>query len=847
MVAPILTRKFALLPKGTIKERNETIKSLRKQFIKFRDFQNLYTRFLVNLVRDTPSIVHNKPYEYPNFHLTITAEHRAEFTRLKEEGNLPSSETLPTSAKMRLRKYIYDFYSDPTAPSLNLSAFETESYRSLPLIERAKQNALQYPFYAVRNWIIRNERLKTIGHTLRELLTSKGSREIYYRKTKTHLMVKEASYTLERLLGGKGFHREFLGKFYAHTKANIFGEVDSPSYEYLSNHIGQFRNLLLKSKGLDRFLREELQRLRGDETAIEAALRGVLTPILLSYERKGTTPQDYFLSLFIRRLRARTTKLAKHRLRRGRALQGASLEVSLVNELFSDHTFKSLSDFKKVRARYLNNAHIEEAPEYALLSPSELIARVKDMVLEFLDGILSNPQIHPAKALFKPSFPGIRITSFDMEGFSAYYVRRLFYILKERILELFSRLGLVAPLKECLLTEISSICAALYDITSTPRFTKLTIPLTVTEYIYEPPDPSLQVRFGMEKRKGKEFTLSLSEKNRARFEAFYIPAFKTVRGIVKDNLRNPVLQLKGRKLLLCQPFATQTGIHTPEPTPPTHSSEGNTSSSGGAVEIGVDLGVKHFAVLSVMDKSLPKGSQELRRYYLGQKALYDMKFYDDTGTFHHLSVVQSQADGSTRSLEHLYHPTNIKGKLIRLRREHRHIQRLRSEYEARHPDDYWRRLKWYHRSKTESCLWDKLQRLNKDIIDRLSGLIVRIARFHGAACVRFEDLRWSKHQLKRRKGKFIAFWQTHWFHSQVQSMVAQGAARHGIRSVVVDAFMTSQRCAVCGRRGIRRATSTKLFHCLHCRSTVDADLNAARNIVQGAIVYVLSPSLPSLG
>jgi predicted RNA-binding Zn-ribbon protein involved in translation (DUF1610 family) len=64
----------------------------------------------------------------------------------------------------------------------------------------------------------------------------------------------------------------------------------------------------------------------------------------------------------------------------------------------------------------------------------------------------------------------------------------------------------------------------------------------------------------------------------------------------------------------------------------------------------------------------------------------------------------------------------------------------------------------------------------------------------------------------------------------------------GIRCVLVDAYKTSQKCAVCRREGIRASENTKLFHCPHCSSIVDADLNGARNITKSTIIKTISVS-----
>ena len=251
MHSAIITRKFALIPVGNKLVKSITINKIREQFIKFRDLENGYSQFLVGLVKSKPSIVHNQPWEYPNFHLTITKSHRTQFTALKEQEKISPEESLPADGKARIRKYFYDYFSDPTDLSKNLSRFTTTYRKQVQFIERANQNALQYPFYAVRNWIIRNERLKTITTTLIGFLNSKQQQTLHYRKQGLDKTVSSSSYMVEHFLGGKSIHREFLRQFSKDTKQNIFGEYDKPSYEYISGHIGQLRNLILKKGTLE--------------------------------------------------------------------------------------------------------------------------------------------------------------------------------------------------------------------------------------------------------------------------------------------------------------------------------------------------------------------------------------------------------------------------------------------------------------------------------------------------------------------------------------------------------------------------------------------------------------------
>ena len=812
----IITRKFALIPEGNKLERSNTTNNIREQFIKFRDLENIYSEFLVELVKSDPSIIYNQPWEYPNFHLSVTRAHRAEFKALKEQEIISPDEKLPTDGKARIRKYFYDHFSDPSNPLRNLSRFNTNYRKREQFIERANQNALQYPYYAVRNWIVRNERLKTIAGTLIELLNSQQHQKIHYRKQGIDKMVTSSSYMIGHFLGGKPLHREFLKQFSNDTKHDIFGQFDNPSHEYISGHVGQLRNIVLNKGTLETAVRDSISRVINRLTKNPAMSDVLLEEILKNY----TDIQRDFLKRYVRLARFRTTKLAKIRLQKGTSLHGTSFEVTFVNELFDTHDMQDLTYFKAMRNSLISEESILQSEGYKELSLGEIKAKVLDKTIQFLQSILANRSLNASKAIFKPSYPKIGLTSLDHDGLIHYLSTKLFLEVKSRFHSLFMLHGETDKIKKQLIDELRNIQNVIHDMTAPPKFKKLAIPLVQPEHMYELDGTTQTARFGMIKKQGKEHSLHLSPNQRERFNNIYEPNFE-LNGRTqqyKDNLSNPVLKMEGRKLILCQPFKIKMD----------HATNTSQRESAPKIEVGVDLGIKHFAVLSVMDKTDPTHPIELQRYYLGQKTLYDMKFDDKSGHF--------------KRLANQKHATNIKLKLINLRQEHDNIQRKRAEYENRHPSVFHEKIKHYHRSKTESVLWNKIQHVNYDIVARLSGLIVKIAKYHGAQFIRFEDLRWSRHQAKKEKGKFIAFWQVHWFHSQVQSMTAQNAIRCGIRAVMVDAFMSSQTCTRCHEKGDRLKSNTKLFYCPHCKTTIDADLNAARNITKRDTVKILPVS-----
>ncbi|MFX1294141.1 MAG: zinc ribbon domain-containing protein [Promethearchaeota archaeon] len=72
----------------------------------------------------------------------------------------------------------------------------------------------------------------------------------------------------------------------------------------------------------------------------------------------------------------------------------------------------------------------------------------------------------------------------------------------------------------------------------------------------------------------------------------------------------------------------------------------------------------------------------------------------------------------------------------------------------------------------------------------------------------------------------------HWFFAQIQDHLAKMATRVGIAVEWVDPRHTSTRCSRCGELGTRYK---KQFTCPHCGFQLDADLNAARNIITAPI------------
>ena len=77
-----------------------------------------------------------------------------------------------------------------------------------------------------------------------------------------------------------------------------------------------------------------------------------------------------------------------------------------------------------------------------------------------------------------------------------------------------------------------------------------------------------------------------------------------------------------------------------------------------------------------------------------------------------------------------------------------------------------------------------------------------------------------------------------WAYAQLESFLAYSAKRQGDRVVRVPPEYTSKNCSRCGARGVRKGSE---FACRSCGISLNADLNAARNIADRGMSLVSRP------
>jgi putative transposase len=81
-----------------------------------------------------------------------------------------------------------------------------------------------------------------------------------------------------------------------------------------------------------------------------------------------------------------------------------------------------------------------------------------------------------------------------------------------------------------------------------------------------------------------------------------------------------------------------------------------------------------------------------------------------------------------------------------------------------------------------------------------------------------------------------------WNFFQFEQFLTYKAAARGITVEYVDARYTSQKCSVCGYVSRSNRQSQAVFKCKHCGFSLNADLNASRNIRQNYLDATCYPS-----
>ena len=858
MTPVTIIRQFSLLP---LEEKGELVRGLAKKpiykhftdgFVKIRELKNAYIQQLV------PAI---------------------------SEGEIePFRNTGKAAAKG-----MYD--------EKQFRTMKSPMFRSWELKERVKRPSFYEVYDITRNWIVRNERLKTLS---RELVKT----------------FQEDSAIQDKFLKGKRYFYSELKELLTILKDNRFGNSSNgynnrPSVHELNNLIFQLRNLFLIKHDFPSHLlfapfvslnpfQENIRALFLGLKLSEAFRMKVASGFLRKKKGKlEPIPEpeliEYWLTQYFRTIGTITTKkinkfysnqeiiqtLKKKRIKTKK--QQVHLDelrcenkrvMRFIEQRVGAISFTSIKEFIRTRGVELSLRKGEILKELPHVSLQDLM---KEAFAEELNSYKEEGSHLVLRKFFKPPRLRYKITETSFFSFIEYLKTQLRNKIREVMKEEFLTERFISSLYEAL----ELIGTDIYKHVNAPKCKNLSVSQTAKDEKIFISDllgndlegidyAHLTARIGFQARKFTSVKIVDEKKLTVDGEKVNVSRIKQLLNEEFIPL-NPTLTLKHRKLIVHLPFEQKKG-------------EGSKQSHGSLKkerEMGVDLGLLHFGVLSVQD-ALKK--EEIKHYFLGARELFDMKLDETTGDL----IFQERFKNSR-----LNSPSTITKNIVNLRGEIRHVQRklnetknfidgiynefreyllkmdgsafstilstenykfknytfnnkemrkiktilLKIKATPERKEEILTRFVPNYRHKQEvnrltrvlSLLWNKVNKYNRQILQLVSHSIIKIAIYHEVSVIKMENLKWSLHSKKKEAGAFLSFWQAHWFHSGVQEAVRTRCFLHGIKFKRVSARYTSQQCSGCGKMGNRTA---KRFSCPHCGLIFDSDLNAARNICQ---------------
>ncbi|MBD3211381.1 MAG: transposase, partial [Candidatus Lokiarchaeota archaeon] len=861
-----IARTFSLLPEGQ--------PSLDIYFKKYRDYQNQICKtFYARLMS-----------EELFSELKQCRAHQSELFSGKIKKNeyrslINSFDLYRYFSGKYPKSYIYDKGDE----SLELKNLIPKTYPDTEFHERIQRCAVRQVYDPFCNWIVRTEHLYQLCKMFPDFID-----EPIDPNWRQPNMPNSETFLQEQY-----FRNERLSNLRKVLQYTIFGNSSLYSTAYINNLLSQVRNLYFKradfklstlsqsQSTLQEFIRGQIEAMRQSDDSHNlnqlANFSEFEDYVFEDFKRKRkgnyeTIPRaellDYLKDSYIRRLKYKTANLVRYALKLRKKLSKekskensdphtaqvlTSLETKIERLSGVSQPYNTLKEFKQLRddpngtINSLKQQIVTNLEQNPYDLDSLLINALGTEITSYLDYASVQPKedFYVLKRLYTPVLYGFEFDTPSESEFEEFLQHQ--FLLKTRIhfKSLFFTPLKSNPVQTNLISiikqEIFQLKDQLYQALSIPQFKQQSANLinkNVFQGEYCTPEGSFaNIAFEIEGRKKLWIKCKIHDSKQVKINN--IVYHGRLEALIKGEgaiPQMPVVSFKDGKLLLSQPFiVTKKSCSKP--------SQNQTKE----VRMGVDLGLKDFATLSIKAQG-----QEIARHFLNEK-IFDYNF--EKGSFVWKNPNQTQL-------------TNIKYRLIRIRRTIRETSRKIKRYESYFIRKYpqWEKIlfntplievkqrqgvlfdrisnlsnfqtkyfeRYCQRKIFLSRLWERVQQINTEIANLVAHNLVEIAKHYRVSHIKFEDLRWAKNSRTQNAGNYLAYWQVHWFYSRIQSITEGLSSRAGIKVLAVDPRNTSKNCEVCGEKGSR---TSKGFRCTnkHCAKygiTVDADLNAARNIVR---------------
>lgn len=781
-----LSRAFAIIPEHIANDKLDKYlqySKVSKFFTKFNAYKNLYSQWLIKFYLDN------------------------------QHNNLGYFE----SNSVQKAGYLYNEFKLSTfeAPSHYKSKNQKNNFK---LNKRLKRSAYYSAYISVREWIKRREYLREVINFLINKFNCDTDFSIQF-------------------LSGKRFKYEEVKDVILGIDIDCYGEKSKITVNYLNNMIGQIRNIFFYNFD---FANHDSCSLNFIETIIESLKSKnfqLSSEIANSFTKKENKENvfinenelySYILDLFFRRVSNIATK--QYKTKRFDALLKILGNIDINN-------FKTERNelFDQLKSDYSNGVAI-----------NDIYKQISDVWNWFLDDFFTDPNHYIIKKIFSPPHMRNFTHNIGFESFLEFFRYKIYYQIRKSFKFFFIKNDTSRQVFGYVSEKLHEIYNNIDNFLKIPVHKGFSMTINTAE-IWSFRKKTNVNKFYFPKINFEDFLNFLNyddiSKGKLLFKISFIPDKPTYFQVFDRNQRllhlieqgfkfhNPTLTFKNRKILLNLPFQKEKGSESTRGLGDESFDVDDLFSDKNFIiddiQIGVDLGLKHFAVLCVK-----KNGKIVKIYFLGAKQLFNMVFDQNTGNLvYQEKCFDKFGNFIPRKL------TNIKLKLINLRKEIKNIQRLKNEYENRLINEegitnFRDKLKWNKLRRSILALWQKVNNINSQIARYTGHFIYEIARYYHANLIKFEDLSWSTHSKKKDAGKFIARWQIHWLFSQMQKATADKCRALAIKVGVVDAKNSSKECSYCGKLGNRDG---KVFSCKKCGVKLDSDLNASYNVVNRKI------------
>jgi len=460
-MSQINTRKFGL--------KTDDINKVQQIFLKFRDFENLIITKLLSYT-DDPDFIE-------------------QFKRKAKIGYMTA----------------YKFFS--------INHLAPQTYLGLIFKERMKRAAMYYPYFAIRNFLIRKNNLTKIVDLLKILFQNYTSECVNF--------IKNGTISRPHLIGIK--HE---------LSNNLYGERQSISIEYLSNHLNQLRKLMLKNMVSNLEINDVLNKTLEDPSRMTHIVSNTLNWFNIQRKRheikiKEDELQTHLKKFFITSIKRKSTRLFKIYIDKDISKAKSPL-LQMINSIGTDN----LDDFKRERDVYLSS--FENSTDI------NLYPLCKDIIAGIIENITTAK--FPLHKLIAPKFKPIPIVSIDDAGFLEYIKIKLRYKVMSILPDIVFRetSGLIAPVFDTL----DLIKAGLSDLLNVPKIKTLTINLPFREQLWKTVSDDIR----------QSFIFTPLKKSTSTYFKFSISNTPRKKALFQDDMyiSPPILKLQHRKLILIQ-------------------------------------------------------------------------------------------------------------------------------------------------------------------------------------------------------------------------------------------------------------------------------------------------------